>query len=182
MGCPCQWTWMGCPCQRAWMGFPCGGTHTPCCHNAMPPHAIPMVCRPNAMLPHATTMQCHPCLPMLSQFHATPCLPNVTPMQCHPMPPHATLIPCHPIAATSPSAHPSILYHSLPLMLVLNPIHCPLAHLYTVCNQYSINPSPYIIHPPAHPSALGTAHTSAHPSTMATIYPMGPCGMAPSGT
>jgi hypothetical protein len=93
-----------------------------------------------------------------------------------------TLGPLVCIAAKSPSAHPSILYHSLPLILVLNPIHCPSAHPYTVCNQYTINPSPYIIHPPAHPSALGTAHTSAHPSAMATIYPMGPCRMAPSGT
>ena len=139
----------------------------PCHPNGMPPQCNAAPCHPNAMPPHAATMQCHPCLPMPSQFHAIPCLPNgmlpqwhVTPMQCHPMPPHAALISCHPIAATNPSAHPSILYHSLPLMLVLNPIHCPLAH----------------------PSALGTAHTSAHPSAMTTIYPMGPCGMAPSGT
>ena len=169
----------------------------------MPPHVFQMVCRPNAMPPqwHVTSLQCHPmppqsvpipCRPMPPYFHATPCHPSAMPphaalIPCRPMLPHAALIPCRPMpskfhAATSPSAHPSILYHSLPLMLVLNPIHFPSAHPYTVCNQYSINPSPYIIHPPAHLSALGTAHTSAHPSAMATIYPMGPCGMAPSGT
>jgi len=96
--------------------------------------------------------------------------------------PIGTFGPSVCIAATSPSAHPSILYYSLTLILVLNPIHSTSAHPYIVCNQYTINPSPYIIHPPAHPSALGTAHTSAHPSAMATIYPMGPCRMAPSGT
>ena len=128
--------------------------------NAMLPHAFP-ICHPMPSQCNAT-----PCCPMLSQFHAASCCPM--PSKFH--------------AATSPSAHPSILYHNLPLILVINAIHCPSAHPYTVCNQYSINPSPYIIHPPAHPSALGTAHTSAHPSAMATIYPMGPCRMAPSGT
>ena len=175
-------------------------------------YAAPMQCRPNGMSPHCNATPClpipsqfhaAPCHPSAMLPHVFPmaCCPNGMSLPCHPnsMSPHAALIPCHPMlphaapipcrpmpskfhAATSPSAHPSILYHSLPLMLVLNPIHCPSAHPYTVCNQYSINPSPYIIHPPAHPSALGTAHTSAHPSAMATIYPMGPCGMAPSGT
>jgi hypothetical protein len=111
--------------------------------------------------------------------HAAPCRPNGMPPQCNATPCRPMLSQFH--AATSPSAHPSILYHSLPLILVLNPIHFPSAHPSTVCNQYTINPSPYIIHPPAHLSASGTAHTSAHPSAMATIYPMGPRRMAPSG-
>ena len=108
----------------------------------MPPHATSMECCPMPPQPHATPM---PCCPNAMPPHAAPmpCLSNA-------MPPHAA--PCHPMpskfhAATSPSAHPSILYHNLPLILVINPIHCPLAHPYTVCNQYSINPSPYIIHP-----------------------------------
>jgi hypothetical protein len=53
---------------------------------------------------------------------------------------------CH--TATRPSAHLSILYHSLPLILVLDAAHGPLAHPSTVCNQYTINPSSYIIHLP----------------------------------
>jgi len=71
-----------------------------------------------------------------------PCLPNGVPPKCN-------AAPCCPMpsqfhATTSPSAHPSISYHSLPLILVLNPIHCPSAHPYTMCNKYTINPSPYI--------------------------------------
>ena len=197
----CHWDsmWQQCiGCHwKAWVALPPKCNAAPCHPNGMPPQCNAAPCHPNGMPPQCNAAPCHhnampPHMP--SQCYAAPCLPNgmlpqwhVTPMQCNPMLPHAALIPCHPMpskfhAATSPSAHPSILYHSLPLMLVLNAIHCPLAHLYTVCNQYSINPSPYIIHPPAHPSALVTAHTSAHPSAMATIYPMGPFRMAPSGT
>ena len=94
----------------------------------------------------------------------------------------STLGPPVSIATRSPLAHLSILYHSLPLILVLSATKCPLAHPSILWNQYTINPSPYIIHTLAYLSALGIAHTLAHPSTMATIYPMGPCWMAPCGT
>ena len=167
---------------------------TPCCCNGIPPtnmlpHAAPMACRPmplqwhalpcclTNMPPHAFLMACHPTIP--SQWHAAP-------MQCRPLCSPWLATPCCPstlgppicIAAKRPSAHPSILCHSLLLILVLNPTHCPSAHLYTLCNHNTINPSPCTIHPPAHLSALGRAHTLAHPSAMATIYPMGTCRMA----
>ena len=106
-----------------------------CCPSAMPPKCIAtaMPC----FLPIVTNLLlAH--LSWLSQWHATPCLPNGMLPQCNatpccPMPSqwHGAPMACHSnamslYAATRPSAHPSILYHSLPLILVLNHIYCPL--------------------------------------------------------
>jgi len=89
----------------------------------MLPHVFPMACCPNGM-----SLPCHP--------NSMP--PHAALIPCHPMLPHAA--PCHPMpskfhAATSPSADPSILYHSSPPILVLNPIHAP----WPTCIQCAIN-------------------------------------------
>ena len=147
----------------------------PCRSNGMLPHAAPMACPP--MPPHAFLMACRPnampplvfplaCYPMPPQYPRPTHLHHVLPIpvilvpitQNTPQLPISTLGPPVCITAKRPSAHPSISCHSLLLILVLNPTHCPSAHLYTVCNHNTINPSPCTIHPPAHPSASGRAH------------------------
>ena len=133
-----------------------------------------MHCRHNAMPP----WQCHAAYPLPLTCHQPTCLYHVLSIPLI----LVSIIQIYYYCILVPSAHPSVLYHSLSLILVLSATKCSSAHPSTLCNQYTINPSPYIIHTPAHPSALGTAPTSAHPSAMATIYPLGPHGMAPSGT